>query len=648
MVTGKQLTIIAIMFSVIALAANAHYDWKLFQFTPMSVVCNGFSDLSLGQVNFVSFDPQINGQSWVLTVVQNCQGQYAVGIIDSSQIKDENTEAKYDLKITTNVDNQKCNYPISYQNTQIKHMNYQTKICYLGLVCDGTLGYNALDWKNECKAKSGYYAWIEHLLGTSDPYSYTCFWTTDSAGYGIVGTSSLSFQSTISAEVQGETKTATISSLGAGSAWLGDKVYATWQGNLVSGDSCPNSGDYHISAAYVNGQWRTINNDNYNTWKTYNDAGMINCLDRYNGRTETPTSCMNNYNTLESNALSGKTLISPGGSQAYATGSQNNGQVIIDLNKMIQFPVLTMHVKADWLGIFVPVGKPQIVSLSMPDFQTGTVSNIKVDVKNIGDGDGSFGVYATCTGGFSQQGGEQYINLGSGSSGTVYISVTATCNQETTGSCTVNAYDRNQPNNKDSGSVSGKCKPIILCTANEWRCNGQWREQCNQAGTSWNGVQKCDKTCEMKGFEAVCSDSNQTCKREGEACGIGNICCQDLKCTSGLLNLGLIGGKCTSGGGGETLDLSVIFGLIAGAFAFFSSGGIKNYKDEEYDSLAISAIYAIIAGIATWWFISNIYMILAGSIILTMLGVALLWFFGPALIVLFGTIGAVIKSIKGD
>jgi len=646
MVTGKQLTIIAIMFSVIALAANAHWDWKLFQFTPFSVTCNGFNDLSLGQVNFVSSDPQIGGQSWVLTVVQNCQGQYAVGTISKSQIKDGNTQAKYDLTIKTNVDNQRCNYPITYQNTQIKHMNYQTKTCYLGLVCDGTLGYNAPDWKRDCQAKSGYYAWIENAGGFAS-YKYTCFWTTDSAGYGTVGTSSLSFQSTLQAQVQGETKTGTISSLGPGSVWLGDKVYATWQGNLVSGDNCPNSGDYHISAAYVNGNWRTINNDNYNTWKTYNDAGMLNCIDRYNGGTETAESCTNNYNTLESNALAGKTLISPGGSQAYASGSQNNGQVIIDLNKMIQFPVLTMHVKADWLGIFVPVGKPQITSLSMPDFQTGTVSNIKVDVKNIGDGSGSFAVYATCSAGFSQQGTEQYINLEPSASGTVYLPVTATCNQDTVGSCTVTAYDRNQPNNKDSGTVSGKCKPIILCTANEWRCNGQWREQCNQAGTSWVGVQKCDKTCEMKGFEAVCSGGNQTCKREGEACSFNTPCCQDLKCTGGLANLGLWGGTCTSGGGG-ILDLSIIFGLIAGAFAFFSSGGIKNYKDEEYDSLAISAIFAIIAGIATWWFISNIYTILAGSIILTILGVALLWVFGPALIVIFATIGAIIKGIKGE
>jgi len=42
--------------------------------------------LSLSKVDFSSNDPQLQGPAWLLTVVENGNGQYAVGTIDNAAV----------------------------------------------------------------------------------------------------------------------------------------------------------------------------------------------------------------------------------------------------------------------------------------------------------------------------------------------------------------------------------------------------------------------------------------------------------------------------------------------------------------------------------------------------------------------------------
>jgi hypothetical protein len=186
------------------------------------------------------------------------------------------------------------------------------------------------------------------------------------------------------------------------------------------------------------------------------------------------------------------------------SGNEYSGKVTLTVNKLLQFPVLTLKIKADWLGVYVPVGKPLITSVSSTEFQTGGVSYITTKVKNIGDALGSFGVYAQCNQPFSFVGTTEFINLNPNEEGVVNLKISGTCSQKIQGSCNVYAYDRNNPNNKDSKTVSVSCTPIVLCNAGETRCNGKVIEQCNQAGSGWNAIQTCDYTCEIKEGKATC------------------------------------------------------------------------------------------------------------------------------------------------
>jgi len=202
--------IIGVLFAIMATVAvlvAVGYNYANVPISFTAFGCSGFNDISLSSVDYLSNDPAIGGRSWVLTVVQNCQGRYAVGSFSKDKLKDyqDNAEAQYDLKVTTSLDEQRCEYPIQVQGTPVYHMSYETKNLF------GIIGKD--EWKRECQSKPNYYFFSEKPVGWGF-YDYTCFWASVTAKHGILGTPSTTFKSTIKLESHGETKTATISNQG--------------------------------------------------------------------------------------------------------------------------------------------------------------------------------------------------------------------------------------------------------------------------------------------------------------------------------------------------------------------------------------------------------------------------------------------------
>lgn len=502
-VGGLFITIAAI---IILFAAA--YNYGSVPLAGFGTTCSGFNDISLSSVDYLSNDPQLNSNSWVMTVSQNCQGRYAVGSFSKEYIKDlqENAQSENDLKITTSLDEQKCEYPIQVEGKPIMHANYETKDLWLGL--------GASEFEQECITKPGY-IYFAKKFGT---FLYTCFWTTETSKHGIIGTPSTTFKSTIRLDSHGETKLATITKTSPGSVKIGDVGFAYWNGNLVTGDQCPIAADYRIDAAYLNGVWKTIDASKYQDYLSYDRNGFENCITRYlDYGTETPESCANTYNIKETSALAGKQLISTGGSIGTTYGREFNGKIILEPTKILQFPLITMRINAEWLGVFIPVGIPDITYASSQPFRTGTKGLINVEVKNIGDYAGSFSVFATCPGTFSQTGSAQYVNLAPGQTITVSVPITASCSKETKEDCQVCAADRNNPDRKDCLAVQATCRPQVVCTPGLRRCNGNYIEQCNTEGTGWSSIQKCE-------FGCIIQNNVPSCKTQTEpVCGNG-IC----------------------------------------------------------------------------------------------------------------------------
>ena len=156
----------------------------------------------------------------------------------------------------------------------------------------------------------------------------------------------------------------------------------------------------------------------------------------------------------------------------------------------------------------------------------------------------------------------------------------------------------------------------------------------------------CDSDYKCK--QQVCQKSTcpfECCERENTG-GPNNCGYFDKPCPEGQ---SCVDHKCSGGGGGIDLEMwAIIFAIIVGALAFFMSGGVKNYKEEEYDSLAISAIFAIVAGLIAWYVVLNWQTILLSLGILAILGGLAIWFFPVAILFFIWFVSKAIKTAKGD
>jgi hypothetical protein len=450
----------------------------------------GFSTLSLSPtVQFNSNDATVNGQAWLLSVSQNGAGQSASGTFTAR----DTTKNAYSnqFTVTLNLDKNYATYPIYSQSTQIRRLSYTTTT------------YNPLASMGGCDSKvwTNYYHPSQFaVLGTVYCYKYS----TD-AVLGTIGSGNTNFQSTISVEGSGGSESCVVSNNAQTSCVTSDgKVQASWGGSLVSGQSIPQPTDQKLIALYKTSSngWVTGSELDYNNWKSKFDS-INSCLEQYKS-----TSCFTEANNAEATLLGGKPFTTTGGITATSTGSQTNGQLIMQLPTQTQFPVIIMRIKADVIGINIPVGKPKITSTSSTTFQTGNTGTIKVTVRNDGTGVGSFDISSSCTNGFYQTGNSLRISsLAVGSSQTVYLPITSNVVSGTlAGTCQVIATDVNNPTNKDTSSVSVSSKAISICTESDYRISGNNIEQCKN--NIWVLVKSCpsNQVAEYVGTTPQCVD----------------------------------------------------------------------------------------------------------------------------------------------
>src|SRR4051812_32669587 len=63
--------------------------------------------------------------------------------------------------------------------------------------------------------------------------------------------------------------------------------------------------------------------------------------------------------------------------------------------------------------------------------------------------------------------------------------------------------------------ISGRCAPSSgqLCTPQQYRCNGDYTEQCSEAGDAWEQKQHCDVACVQGACQdPICNHGDQKCQ----------------------------------------------------------------------------------------------------------------------------------------
>lgn len=440
---------------------------------------SGFSALSLSKVDFFSSDKDIGGTTFLLTVVQNGASQFAQGTFTPSEINGvsgSNEKVSKSLTITTELVDNSCDYSLRSNSAYLKKYEIVASKTFL-------FSSSVPQWASQydtsekvtgyvCKKRA-----VDYLC-----YAYRSY---NVAQVGSLVFDRYNFKTDVSVKVGDESFSGSVSNVGDQSVTLSSgRVYASFQGLLGSGERCPSSSDEKVMSAYYNGRWILVDQVVYNA---FSPNQVDNCFSGFASGVGTPESCVDINNRGVDGILFSNPYFGVYGGESSFVGvtSLSNGKYSIDLPKQLEFPVLSLRVKADTLGVVVPVGVPKIVSADSNCFTTGKVGNVVVDVKNVGGELSTFVGSVDCPKPFDQQGTSVRVQVGSGEVKTVNIPIVGVSSEEVKKSCSVKFSDL-ESGKSDTKSFDACVKSIVLCTPNDKRCEGNHLMICDVKGSGWD------------------------------------------------------------------------------------------------------------------------------------------------------------------
>lgn len=480
------IIVIVSIVALIFLAANG------FNFKSLSI--SGTNTISLSQASLQSSNPFFSGKVWLLTFSSGGLGQRYTGTFSPNQIQsatpDSSTTTK-DFTIDVQYSDQTCNYAIQQtsQNLPIYDLQIETFSAVTHPLCTLNNAY-------ENTGLTNIFSYGKRSFSTQ---CYAIGYNTQSP-VGNLQNPNLESQFTINLNAGGSVASKTINTLsGTTQGAIGDFAYASWSGNLVSGQSCPSQSPY--KAVYVNGIWRTTSSSDYNSYiSLFNQIYSIG----------DSASEQENWYVGMSNAISKAKLSKTFGSINSAT-SLNNAQVKITLQNQIQFPVTSLYIKADTLGIYTPTPEIKLVNADSSCFQTGEQGGISVILRNDGGETGTWNIYAVCESPFTSTSNLQ-VSLQPGESITRVIPLSASASSEQRAKCTIFAES---PAGTKQLTADVCVKPQITCSPNTKFCatSGDYKfvRQCSSDGATSSILKVCglNEYCEDAQCKSFNSGGNQ-------------------------------------------------------------------------------------------------------------------------------------------
>ena len=471
----------------------------------------GFSTLSLSKVDYVSNDPDVGGEAWLMELALTGSGESAQGTFTANLIQDQadNFKATQDFTLTSKVSDNKIEYTIQNDFTQFYTVGYyKVTVGILNLAEQQRVD-------SECRNNPNFLTIQAQVALTG--VEYFCFLKNPSGTKGIVRDDfKRIFSANITTTKAGVPTTVTINTIESTSARLGDFGFVKWVGFLVTDVAEPTPGGQDVCALYNNG-WKLIDCSDFQTWSATATKSVIdNCMETQ--RILKPIAdavlfCQNQVNNAASLVLQGKEFTAIGGSGEKFTGATSGtldaGKVTINLPRLYIIPLLTVKLKTSYIGkvqIVVPVGKPDIIQTKSDCFGTGAANKgfISVTVKNIGTAMSATDVSAVCTSPFSSN-DRIRLNINPGETDIALLAVTASVNQETRSTCTVKAIDINNPANTDTAQVEVCATQIQVCNPGTKKVEGRNVLQCNAAGSGFDIIQTCaeDQVADALTFQCV-------------------------------------------------------------------------------------------------------------------------------------------------
>ena len=462
--------------------------FSIFQMVPFAIPGN-YQVLGISNVNYVSNDDMLNKPAFLMTVVQNDIGEYAVGTKSSEYFSNEDGVATKDIKITSQISNVRCEYPINTKTQKIYSWEVHEEASGSGHIFSNI--------KERCNALSEEYYYFS--TGIFEGMQRYCLKRSIVATRGTLGTPNFNFNTNFNIEIGSQTETLELTPTKTSAISSTGDVGILWAGNLVSGSSCPSALTNEIGVIRYNNEWRLVDNFELLAHVYTVDSYLLTCLDNINYQAEGVETCLAIYNDDVDSIIQPKRFTyedsnAQTSDNAALYGYTANGIVTLEVEELIQRPVYSLRIVADTLGIVKLVGKPEITNVDTIGLSTGDTGSIAVTIKNTGDVTGSFSLTANCEAPFSYTGSAKSLTILPGDSDTKSLDIHGECNEDITGFCEIIAYDNANPSIKDIDTTSISCSPITICETGTLKCRGEIQEKC-VGSTDWvdTGSDACEK-----------------------------------------------------------------------------------------------------------------------------------------------------------
>lgn len=496
--------------------------------------CGGYKVLSLSSIAYHFSDPQLGFESLEMLILHDgSSNECAFGAFSDSEINQKlpgDRDVQYDFAVRTELTDQKIEYIIRDRADTITRLDYERDPCDTTVTCH-LVNNCCTTFQQTARNKANF---VDDSIRCYDIFGQNCDYTayfSDIRGREgeIIGNAQYTFPVNIRIvnELGEELATTVLDGHETQSAYLTDandrvRAFAKWDGFIAGTVDEPDVSNYMAIWDTEHGGWIINYRDEWLDWRNYRNSGFSSCitnaelgnildyvleLDR----------CMIEWNSLEAELFS-QNIIPWGWVGEYdmdVSGESSEGNLVFSAEKQIRYPLLHLHIDADWIGIYSPVGEPEITNVNPEtlSFESGS-GTTTATVKNVGEGAGVFTTYAECSSGFFPSTDTRTYSIGQSQS--VPIRISAECAQQRTGTCTIKVKDDTAIyTDQWSNPISVTCEPPPQCDIEGFkRCAPDLLSVQICRGGDWELDQDCELGCHLVGGSPVCRTADCTSHRD--------------------------------------------------------------------------------------------------------------------------------------
>lgn len=382
---------------------------------------SGGAFLSIDKILIQSSNEQLGGKkAVVIQVVANRQAQHAVGEITPDDVETF-TGQRSSEPFTLSVDllSQECNYVVQETDEILYSVN---------LYCPSTQGPCPTCTANQVGSTRILRDWGEEICVIYKEPKWRVAKPSTITLYDYI-------VDVVITKESGESIKGTLTPNDI-SAALGDVGSVRWVGSFTGSQSCPvpSVDTVFIRPISAEHEYKAVSLSEYNTLKFVFANGFWN----------TPLNEWDKWNS-QLDAFVSKPPYSSGDIMCEFDTTLAEPTYSCEPSQPAIFPTLQVILLADWIGLGVPNGMPQIISIGQPEVVEANLTRYPIEVKNIGDSDDTFTLTLMCQTPVVLRAPQEFIPQGE----------TKTMNLEIEGlessqTCSLTAKSINNPNNLDT------------------------------------------------------------------------------------------------------------------------------------------------------------------------------------------------------